>query len=86
MKKTKIHFQSALLGSVAGAILLFSVGAATGVSRPTSWEYKIVPGRVFQGELEKDINNAVMEGWEFVSVSGMSTEQHAFAVMRRLKK
>ena len=84
--KTKIDIKSSVLGAVLGAVIVFSLGAATGGAKSTSWDYKIVPGRISQGELEKGINSAVTEGWEFVSVSDMSTEQWAFAVMRREKK
>ena len=84
--KTKIDIKSSVLGAFLGAIIVFSLGAATGGGKPASWDYRIVPGKVFQGELEKGINTAVTEGWEFVSVSDMSTEQWAFAVMRREKK
>jgi len=84
--KTKIDIKSTVLGAFLGAIIAFSLGATTGGGKSASWEYKIVPGKVFQGELEKVVNTAATEGWEFVSVSDMSTEQWAFAVMRREKK
>ena len=84
--KAKLDIKSSVLGAFLGVIIVFSLGAATGGGKPASWDYRIVPGKVFQGELEKGINTAVAEGWEFVSVSDMSTEQWAFAVMRREKK
>jgi hypothetical protein len=84
--KTKIDIKSSVLGAFLGAGLVFSLGAVTGGGKPASWDYRTVPGKVFQGELEKAINAAVSEGWEFVSVCDMSTEQFAFAVMRRGKK
>ena len=82
----KIDIKSSVLGAFVGAIIIFSLGAATGNSGTTSWEYKLIPGKVFQEELEKKVNIAVADGWQFVEVSDMSTEQWAFAVMKREKK
>jgi hypothetical protein len=82
--KTKLDIKSMVLGALLGAVIVFSVGAATGGSR-TVWEYKTVPGKVFGEELGQAINGAVAQGWEFVSASP-STEQWGFAVMRREKK
>jgi hypothetical protein len=81
-----IDIKSSVLGALIGAMVIFSLGAATGNGRRAAWDYKLIPDKVFQEELEKKINIAVSDGWEFVEVSDFSTEQWAFAVMRLEKR
>lgn len=83
---SKIDVTSLVLGAIAGMALILSVGAAAPSSADKGWEYRIVSGKPFGGELEKGINAGVTEGWEFVTVSDMSTEQYAFAVLKRQKR
>ncbi len=81
----KIDLKSVALGVLLGAIITFSVGAAT--SGRLGWEYRIVAGKVLGNESQLDaaINAAAAQGWEFVSASP-STEQWGFAVMKRERK
>jgi SAM-dependent methyltransferase len=60
------------------------IAAATGGGR-TAREYRVVPAKVLQSELEKAINASVAEGWEFVSASPLGNDW-GFAVLSRQKK
>ncbi len=86
--KAAIDLKSLILGVILGAIIAVTVAAATNAGSRSNWEYKIVPGSVFSNEqspLEKGINNATTNGWEFVSATHM--DQHwGFAVMKRERK
>lgn len=73
-------------GVLAGAILVFTIGATVN-SAPKSWEYKVVQGAVFGNEamLDGALNASVADGWEFVSASP-SLDKYGFAIMRRAKQ
>ena len=77
----KIQFKSLVLGIVAGAVIALSVGAATSNTR-TVWEYRVTAGRA--NDLTEIINRNAIEGWEFASASGNSSE--AWVVLRREKR
>ncbi len=81
----RIDLKSLTLGAVLGTIVCLCVAAAANVGSPTVWEYRLIPARVFQNELQNGINGAVAEGWEFVSAS-QYVDQYGFAVLRREKK
>jgi hypothetical protein len=86
--KKPIDLWSLTLGLILGGVIAATVAAATSAGNRTSLEYKVVPGSVFSNEqnpLEKGINNAVTNGWEFVSASHLN-DHWAFAVLRREKK
>jgi hypothetical protein len=83
--KEKIDIKSLALGAVLGAVITFSIAATTGGGR-TAREYRVVPAKVLQSELEKAINASVAEGWEFVSASPLDNKHWGFAVLRREKK
>lgn len=82
----KIDLKSAVLGIIAGISVMFLLGAVSPGAKTTSWKYKIVSGPVHGDRLENDINSSVAEGWEFVTVSDMSLQQYAFAVLRQARK
>ncbi len=87
MKKL-IDLKSLTLGVMLGATIAVTVAAATNAGNRATWEYKVIPGSVFlneQSPLEKGINNAITNGWEFVSASH-SEGHYGFAVLRREKK
>ncbi|MDR2673814.1 MAG: DUF4177 domain-containing protein [Opitutaceae bacterium] len=66
--KTKIEIRSLFAGVLLGAAAVLSIGAITGAGR-AAWEYKMLSGN-YPAALEKQINKAAAEGWEFVSASG----------------
>ena len=78
----RLDAKSVLFGIALGAVIMFSVGAATDNPRKTSWEYKTVAAKVLGDDLGRAINAQVAQGWEFVSASP-SAEQWGFAVLRR---
>jgi hypothetical protein len=82
--KPRIDLRSLVLGTILGAAIVFSVGAAVEAVR-TGWEYKVVTGRLYQNELERAMNAAASDGWELVSASS-SPEAYAFAVMKRMRR
>ncbi len=54
-----------------------------------AWEYKVIEKALYPGELQKQIDTAVQDGWEFVSVSTTVQEAsvpHGFIVVRRPKR
>jgi hypothetical protein len=79
--KNKIDITSMVLGALLGAVIVFSVAAAT--PNRTSWEYKVVISNV--RDLEARINTTAADGFEFESAAGMEG-QAAFAVLKREKK
>lgn len=81
----RIEIRSLVLGTLLGAVVTLSVAAATVGGSRTVWEYKVVPGDVTGGLLEKAINNSASEGWELISTSPL-TGFYGFAVLRREKK
>ena len=83
----RIDIRSLLLGALVGASVTLSVAAGTISGNRTTWEYKVVQGKVFGNEakLEDAINTSTGQGWDFVSASP-SVDQYGFAVMRREKK
>lgn len=83
---SKIDIKSALLGIIVGISVMSALGAASPGRKPTSWEYRIVSGPIPDGRLQNDINSCVAEGWEFVTVSDMSLQQYAFAVLRQARE
>ena len=68
--KTKIHIKSLVSGVLLGAVVLFSMGAATdrpGESAPAkAWDYKVLQGYE-SGDLEKRLKLAGDDGWEVAS-------------------
>ena len=59
-----------IFGGLLGAIIMFSIGAATTTGR-TAWDYKIISGRLgktSQPALGKQLDQAAADGWEVVSL------------------
>ena len=85
--KNKIHITSLALGAVLGALLLFTVAAAT---RSQAWDYRVIyqivggsantPPKEGRETFEQRINAAAAEGWE---VSGYAGES---VLLRKPKK
>src|SRR5688572_7308599 len=67
--KSKIHIKSMVLGTLLGAVIVFSVAAATTPVKRTVWEYKVVEGSIRDETLAGKINSNVSAGWEFVSAA-----------------
>jgi len=86
-QKERINIKSALLGGFVGVGIMLSVAAAATSGNRTNWEYSVVQGTVLgkDASLGNEINEQVVQGWEFVSASP-STDQYGFAVLRREKK
>jgi hypothetical protein len=80
----QIHLKSLVCGAFLGALLTFSIAAATRDGEPV-WEYRVVDGRVPGKSFEEEINRQVHDGWEFVSASH-EVDRWAFAVLKRVKK
>ncbi|MDR0353217.1 MAG: hypothetical protein LBI02_07660 [Opitutaceae bacterium] len=82
--KIKIEIRSMFMGVVLGVAAVLSVGAITGAGR-TAWEYKVVAGSAYH--LEGKLNDAVSQGWEFVSASGCGVDKgdyvYGLAVLKR---
>lgn len=66
--KNKIEIKNLVLGVFLGAVVVYSVAAATRGVR-TGWEYTTVSGRVTRDELETATNQTVATGLDFVSAS-----------------
>ena len=87
---TKIDIKSTVLGAFLGAVIVFSVAAATTSSTTTKWDYKVVVGPIgnkvsgYSGALEPQIVQAAADGWE-VSHLGVDVSSGPFAVLRKPK-
>jgi hypothetical protein len=86
MKTNRAGIKTFASGVLAGATLVFGIGA-TANSASKTWEYKVVQGAVFgnEGMLDGALNANVADGWEFVSASP-SLDKYGFAIMRRAKQ
>jgi hypothetical protein len=65
-------------------LALVVTGCASTNSHSTAWEYKVVVAKG-PDAFEQAINNATVDGWEFVSTSTYG-DATPLAVMRRPKK
>lgn len=81
--KTKFDIKSIICGALLGAVLVFTIGAATGTTR-VAWEYRVIMAPPV-ATMEKAMNTAADEGWEVVGVA-TDTNVGAFTVFRRAKK
>ena len=91
--KEKIHIKSLILGALLGAVVVFSVAAATTGATGT-WEYRFLDQRklVEEGKqpgtasdnLEPFLNGAAKEGWEVVSHT--DGERGLSVILRRIKR
>ena len=75
--KNKIDIKSLVFGALLGAVVLFSIGAATGTGQ---WDYKIVYG---PGGLEQQVRKVAGDGWEVVSSGG--GDASPFVILRKSK-
>ena len=88
--KDRIHIKSLALGTVLGALIVFTLAAASKGGSP-AWEYREMyrnfltgdantPPKATRESLEQRINAAATEGWE---VTGYAAES---VLLRRAKK
>jgi hypothetical protein len=78
----------ALLGLLA-ASSIFIAGCQAPRTTGSRWEYKVIERNLYHGELQKEINGAAQDGWEFVSVSTAVQENAVplgYIVVRRPKQ
>ena len=78
----KRPIQSILLACV---IALVFTGCASTKGHSSIWEYKVIVATSGAVQLEREINKAATEGWEFVATSSYG-EAMPLAVFRRPKK
>jgi len=77
-----------LLGLCA-VISIWICGCRTPIKPASAWEYKVIEKGLYPGELQKQIDAAVDDGWEFLSVSTTVQESsipHGFIIFRKLKR
>ena len=83
--KRKFDIKSMILGGILGAIIMFSVAAATSAGRP-AWDYKVISGRLGKTAhppLAEQLDQAAAGGWEVVSTA--SDDGYPFVILRRAK-
>jgi hypothetical protein len=83
--KITIDLRSALIGLVAGVVLMFTLGATGDSATAVQTEYRVVHGSVFDGDLQRNLSNAATEGWK-LEESDSITARSAYAVMSRVKR
>ena len=81
--KTKFDIKSIVCGTLLGAAIVFTVGAA-GQSQRTTWEYRVLHEQPV-ATMEKALNSAAADGWEFVGVT-TDPSSGTFSVLRRPKQ
>jgi len=84
----KFDMRSMVFGGLLGAIIMFSVGAATTGTMTVrkGWEYKIISGRLgksAQPPLGQQLDQVAVDGWEVVSTA--SDDGYPFVILRRGK-
>ena len=81
----KFDIKSMVMGGLLGAILMFSVAAAT--TEKASWEYKIISGHLVpydkQNALGPQLDKAAADGWEVVAPA--NDDGFLFLILRRAK-
>jgi hypothetical protein len=84
MKHT-FDIKSMVLGVTLGAIIMFSVAAAT--SRGiTTWDYKIISGRLGKSAhppLAEQLDQAAAGGWDVVCTA--SDDGYPFVILRKTR-
>lgn len=83
--KITIDLRSALVGLVAGTVLMFTLGATGGNITAAQTEYRIVHGSVFDSELQRNLSNAANDGWKLEESDALTARQ-AYAVLSRVKR
>ena len=76
--KQQFDIKSVVIGTFLGAVIMFSVAAAT--ARPT-WDYKIISGHV--GTLGQRLDQVAAEGWDVVTAT--SDDGYPVVILRRQK-
>lgn len=65
-------------------------GCQTSKTTVSSWDYKVVEKNLYENELQKQIDAAARDGWEFVSLStagqGESSVPKGFIVFKKLRR
>jgi len=83
--KVTIDLRSALLGLVAGLLLMFTLGAAGSNNTPDQMEYRVVYGNVPSGNFQNSLSRAANEGWK-LEQSDTLPDRDAYAVLSRVKR
>jgi hypothetical protein len=79
--KMKIEIKSLVVGALLGAVVVFSIGAAS--YRP-KWDYKLISGHLSQNPpLTQQLEQAAAEGWDVVTAT--SDNGYPIFVMRKPK-
>ena len=82
--KSKIDIKS---GALLGAVIMFSVAAATTPEGRPVWNYNIITGRMKQTHLHpslpQQLEQAAAEGWEVVAAT--SDDGFPMLILRRPK-
>jgi hypothetical protein len=86
--KNKIDIKSLVLGVFLGAVVVFSVAAATTGDSP-ALEYKTLRAYAYAGQFDKQLNELARDGWAVVSSS--TTQEpgqtpYAVVIVKRAKK
>jgi hypothetical protein len=80
--------QHTLLSLLAASSILVS-GCQTPRTTANKWEYKVVEKYLYVGDLQKQIDAQVADGWEFVTVSTAiepGSTPRGFIVFRKPKQ
>ncbi|MEI6392052.1 MAG: hypothetical protein WCT12_13210 [Verrucomicrobiota bacterium] len=89
MKINKYLKTSTALLALLAASTIFITGCQSPRTTGSRWEYKVIEKGLYPGVLQKQIDAAVQDGWEFVSVSTTVQEMSVpsgFIVVRRPKQ
>jgi hypothetical protein len=81
--KQKFEIKSMVIGAFLGAVIMFSVAAATG--RQT-WDYKLIAGRLGKSgnpPLAQQLEQVTAEGWDVVTAT--SDDGYPVLILRRQK-
>jgi len=81
--KDKFDIKSLVIGALLGAVIMFTVAAAT--ARAT-WDYKIISGRLGQSAhppLAQQLDQAAAEGWDVVTAT--SDDGYPVVILRKQK-
>lgn len=85
---SKIDIKSLVLGMFLGAVVLFSVAAAT-TGDSTALEYKTLRAYAYAEKFDKQLNEMAHDGWTVVSSSTTQDPgqtPYAVVIFKRTKK
>ena len=81
--KQKFDIKSMVIGAFLGAVIVFSVAAATG---RRTWDYKLIAGRLGKSSnppLAQQLERAAAEGWDVITAT--SEDGYPVLILRRQK-